>query len=318
MRFADIALNLTDPMFAGTYHRHFKHPSDLDAVVSRARSAGVERMLITGTSLSETLRALELAKRYDMWCTAGIHPTSISEIDAHPSGPEEYISDLVKLIEEDRGQGGSKRIVSIGEVGLDYDRLDYSSAEAQRKHLPALLKLSRTFQLPLFLHSRTANAQCDLVSALHDVGWGKDWAGGVVHSFTGTMEEMREFVEMGFYIGINGCSLKTDENLEVVRAVPLDRILLETDAPWCTPSASHASSSYHPPSTSPLVMQKVSKPDKWKDGRGVKGRMEPAEIGIIAHMVATIRQEPIEQLAEQVWKNSLRLFWPQDTIRNPT
>ena len=53
-----------------------------------------------------------------MWCTAGIHPTSISEIDAHPSGPEEYISDLVKLIEEDRGQGGSKRIVSIGEVGL--------------------------------------------------------------------------------------------------------------------------------------------------------------------------------------------------------
>jgi len=129
----DIAVNLTDPMFQGTYHGRAKHPSDLDAVVARARTAGVDKILITGTSLKESSGALSLARRYgqlslthytceadmaDLCSTAGVHPTSTNELDSFPRGAEAYLSDLNRLIEEDRGQGGSKRIVSIGEVGL--------------------------------------------------------------------------------------------------------------------------------------------------------------------------------------------------------
>ena len=96
------------------------------------------------------------------------------------------------------------------------------------------------------------------------------------------------------YIGINGCSLKTSENLEVVKRIPLDRLLLETgecvsrskrrrtdedvDAPWCTPTSSHVSSAYLPSPDSPMVLRKVAKPEKWAEGMGVKGRMEPAEV----------------------------------------
>lgn len=88
-------------------------------------------------------------------------------------------------------------------------------------------------QLPLFLHSRAAHA--DFVRLLKSV-LGEELErigkGGLVHSFTGTVEEMRELVGLGLHVGVNGCSMKTDENLEVVRAIPLDRLQIETDGPW--------------------------------------------------------------------------------------
>lgn len=100
-------------------------------------------------------------------------------------------------------------------------------------------------------------------------------------------------MELGLYIGINGCSLKTEENIEMVKAIPVDRILLETgqlidtiallradnkDGPWCSPTSSHASSVYLPDKDSPLYLAKVSKAQQWKEGLAVKGRMEPAEV----------------------------------------
>lgn len=80
---------------------------------------------------------------------------------------------------------------------------------------------------------------------------------------------------MGFYIGVNGCSLKTAENVAVVRAIPLDRLMLETDAPWCSVTTAHASSNYLPRDL--VVVEKV-KPEKFVEGKGVKGRMEPADV----------------------------------------
>jgi len=147
-----------------------------------------------------------------------VHPTSTNEVDAYSPGSGAYLTELEKLVEEDRGEGGSKRIISIGEVGLgrrspfidsegscqaDYDRLQYSSIETQLKNLPSLLRFSRTFHLPLFLHSRTSNAHRDLVRTLRDVAWGgmgDGWPGGVVHSFTGTMEEMKELVRVPDFV----------------------------------------------------------------------------------------------------------------------
>ncbi|WWD20111.1 hypothetical protein CI109_104586 [Kwoniella shandongensis] len=312
MRFADIAVNLTDPMFQGKYHGRQRHPADLPQMLDRAKSAGVERILITGTSLKESKEALKLAQEYDLHCTAGCHPTSTNEIDSYRSGAEGYLSDLSKFIAADRGEGGSKRIISIGEVGLDYDRLHHSPKEIQLKHLPSLLLLSKTFNLPLFLHSRTSESHVDLVRILKEVGWEAGWGGGVVHSFTGTVAEMKELVDMGLYIGINGCSLKTPENLEVVKQIPLDKLLLETDAPWCSPTTSHASHPYLPSSDSPLVLKRVGKPEKFQSGLAVKGRMEPADVVVIAHVVASIRGIEILSLAEQVWQNTQKLFYPNE------
>lgn len=312
MRFADIAVNLTDPMFQGTYGGRKKHEADIKAVIERAKAKGVEKILITGTSLKESKAALEMAKEFDLQCSAGVHPTSTNDIDKHPSGAKGYFKELTDFIDQDLGEEGSKRIISIGEIGLDYDRLHYSPQETQLAHLPELLLLQKKYKLPLFLHSRTSESHTDLVRIMKEIGWTTEWGGGVAHSFTGTTEEMKELVHMGLYIGVNGCSLKTADNLEVIKQIPLDRLLLETDAPWCTPTASHASAAYVPPKNSHLAVQKVSKPDKWKEGLGVKGRMEPAEIGIIAHVVASVKGIPIEELAEQIWQNTVKLFYPHE------
>ncbi|KAI9632991.1 uncharacterized protein MKK02DRAFT_35211 [Dioszegia hungarica] len=319
-RYADIAVNLTDPMFQGIYHGKKKHAPDLDAVISRAKSQGVQRMLITGTSLSESREALEMAKRYDLHCTAGVHPTSTSEIDKHPQGADACFQELEQLIEADRGEGGSKRIISLGEIGLDYDRLNWSPKETQLRHLPRLLLLSKRFRLPMFLHSRTPESHVDLIKAMRDAGWvspftegtgagEKEWVGGVVHSFTGTTEEVKELVDMGLYIGLNGCSLKTAENLETVKTIPLDRIMLETDAPWCSITTSHASHPFLPPTSSSVYIQRVNKAEKWQEGQGVKGRMEPADVAVIAEVVARVNGVKVEEVIQAAWGNTERLFW---------
>ena len=137
---------------------------------------------------------------------------------------------------------GAVRPSAFGEFGLDYDRLHYCSRPAQLHSFRAQLALaaSLTPQLPLFLHSRAAHA--DFVSLLKEA-FGPRLEnlerGGVVHSFTGTPEEAAELMELGLYIGINGCSLKTAENCEVVHGLPLDRLMLETDGPWCEVRPSH-------------------------------------------------------------------------------
>jgi TatD DNase family protein len=144
----------------------------------------------------------------DLHCTAGCHPTSTSEIETYEGGQAAYMSSLSEIIKQDRGEGGSKKIVSIGEIGLgtcllllallthcaDYDRLHYAPKEVQLKHFPPLFDLSKTFRLPLFLHSRSPEAHVDFVKILRDAGWDETWPGGVVHSFTGTIAEAKELV----------------------------------------------------------------------------------------------------------------------------
>lgn len=133
-------------------------------------------------------------------------------------------------------------LVALGEFGLDYDRLHYCPAPLQLHSFASQLSLAAQLspQLPLFLHSRAAHR--DFVRLLQEA-FGERLerltAGGVVHSFTGTVEELRELMGLGLYIGINGCSFKTRENCEVVREVRLDRLMLETDGPWCEVRGSH-------------------------------------------------------------------------------
>lgn len=145
---ADIAVNLTDPMFQGKYGGRKKHEADVKAVIERAKAKGVEKILITGTSLKESKDALEMAKEFgessehfnalqkykyqhtDLQCSAGVHPTSTCEMDKHPCGAEGYLKELTDLIDQDLGEGGSKRIISIGEIGLGM----FTSSELPIKH----------------------------------------------------------------------------------------------------------------------------------------------------------------------------------------
>ncbi|XDG03749.1 hypothetical protein ABKA04_003364 [Annulohypoxylon sp. FPYF3050] len=272
-RYIDIGINLADPIFRGQYHGTQRHPDDLSAVVSRAREVGCHKLIITGSDFTSSRHALEIAKEYPgtVYTTAGIHPcssaifsTTHSHIDtnghtmpcdADPSQPisEDHEPDLIRtssiiaelrdLIDSARSSGTEPSpLVAFGEIGLDYDRLHYCSRKIQLHSFAAQLDLAASLQpqLPLFLHSRAAHA--DFVQLLKDKFGPKLERldrGAVVHSFTGTAEEMRELMDLGLYIGTNGCSFKTAENCAVVKEIHLDRLMLETDGPWCEVRPSH-------------------------------------------------------------------------------
>ncbi|KAH8892014.1 hypothetical protein GQ53DRAFT_746460 [Thozetella sp. PMI_491] len=163
----------------------------------------------------------------------------------NPSKSAAIMSDLEDLVRSARASvsdGSAPALVAFGEFGLDYDRLHYCSRDLQRHSFAAQLRLAAALspQLPLFLHSRAAHA--DFVAHLKEAFGDRLERlekGGVVHSFTGTVEEMRELMDLGLYIGVNGCSFKTAENCAVVKEIELSRLMIETDGPWCEVRPSH-------------------------------------------------------------------------------
>ncbi|KAK1778429.1 hypothetical protein QBC45DRAFT_413927 [Copromyces sp. CBS 386.78] len=178
-------------------------------------------------------------------------PIPVCAADPDPSAPQpedpllidhvrtpQLIASLSDLITANRNAG----LMAFGEFGLDYDRLHYCSRTIQLHSFRSQLSLaaSLTPQLPLFLHSRAAHR--DFVDCLKEA-FGPNLErlekGGVVHSFTGTLEEMKELMDLGLFIGVNGCSFKTEENCAVVKEIRLDRIMLETDGPWCEVRGGH-------------------------------------------------------------------------------
>lgn len=156
----------------------------------------------------------------------GVHPCSTGQFDKHPGGPSAYLAELKALAVKARDSGHA---VAFGEIGLDYDRLFLSPKETQLKYFEVQLDVATELQMPLFLHSRACSEDFErlLTSRLDRLP-----KRGLVHSFTGTIEEMQRLVAMGFDIGVNGCSMKTEENVSVVREVPLERLQIETDGPW--------------------------------------------------------------------------------------
>ncbi|TFK36871.1 hypothetical protein BDQ12DRAFT_686011 [Crucibulum laeve] len=313
-RFIDIGVNLTDPMFRGNYHGKQKHDDDFVAMLNRAKAAGVKSMIITGGSLEESRTALLLAAEHSLYATAGCHPTRVGEFDKFGDGPDAYLHALDELIHDHLKQPNTK-LVAIGECGLDYDRTHFASLDIQRKYFRVQLSLAKKHHLPLFLHSRAAHV--DFVTILREEGFGVDGGasvggkGGVVHSFTGTSSEVAELMDMGFYIGINGCSLKTEENLEVVKSIRAERLLLETDAPWCSITSTHASKKYidkMPAALHDQYFPPTRKPEKFTTGISVKGRNEPVTIGGIAWVVSCLLGISFEEISKLIWKNTVDTF----------
>lgn len=191
---------------------------------------------------------------------------------------------------------------AFGEIGLDYDRFFHAEKEVQLEWFEKQLDVATEVGLPLFLHSRAASEDFErILSARLD----KLPRRGVVHSFTGTLDEMKRIVELGFDVGINGCSLKTEENLSVVKEVPLERIQIETDGPWCEMRPSQASAKYVEDAP---ALPKAVKKEKWNEECMVKGRNEPCTIGRVAWCVANVKGVGVEEVAEAAWRNSVRMF----------
>ncbi|KAG7194535.1 uncharacterized protein KQ657_004750 [Scheffersomyces spartinae] len=201
-------------------------------------------MLITASSIKESKEHFDLVKAHPeiFYSTAGVHPCTVAkEFYAPVPLYDTKLATLKDIIEEGATKGYIK---AIGEIGLDYDRLHYTPKEQQLEAFERQLQLAallKHLHLPLFLHMRAA---CDdfirILKPFIDRG---DIVGGVIHSFTGSLEELTKLLPLGLFFSVNGCSLKTQENLETVKHIPINRLMIETDAPWCEIRKSHAG--YH-------------------------------------------------------------------------
>ena len=217
MPLVDIGANLT----------HDSFDRDRDAVLARARDAGVVQMVVTGASREHSPLALELARRHPgvLFATAGVHPHHASEYT------DECDAEM-------RSLHAHPEVVAVGECGLDYFR-DFSPRPAQRKAFERQLQVAADLAAagptkPLFLHQRDAHA--DFMAVMRDFEGRHGPA--VVHCFTGTREEMFDYLDQDWYIGITGwlCDERRGAHLrELVRHIPANRLLVETDAPYLLP-----------------------------------------------------------------------------------
>jgi TatD DNase family protein len=210
MQLVDIGANLT--------HNAFN--ADREEVVERAQHAGVETIIVTGTTIEESRQAAALARSHPgfLYATAGVHPHH-----ARGCGPD-TIPQLAEIATD-------PHVVALGECGLDFNR-NYSPHPDQEKWFVAQIELGLSLQKPLFLHSRDAHPRFAEILRSHGV------RKAVAHCFTGEGEELRAYLDLDLYIGITGwiCDERRGRHLlELVGEIPGNRLLLETDAPYLTP-----------------------------------------------------------------------------------
>lgn len=198
-------------------HSHLQfndYKNDLEAVLQRTKDAGIACINV-GTDFISSKNAVELAEKYEGLYTAiGLHPTDVDEL----FDPQAY-RELAK----------SKKVIAVGEIGLDY--LKKPEKEKQKSIFLQQADLARELNLPLIIHCRMAHDE--MIEILKAKSY-KLEANGVIHCFTGTLEQAQKYVAMGFYLGINGIIFKFNID-EVIKTVPLEHLLLETDCPYLTP-----------------------------------------------------------------------------------
>lgn len=245
-------------------HIHFlDYQLDPDAARLEAEEEGVNKLICVGCTLSDSQGAVEYAARHqNVWASIGLHPHEASiYIDDHRS------------LQIFRDLATSKKVVAIGECGLDY-YYEHSKKEDQKKLLRFQLDLASEHNLPLIFHVR---------DAFHDF-WPifDEYKGlrGVIHSFTATKQEVDEIVARGLFVGLNGIMTftKQQNQLDAARGIPLDHLLLETDAPFLTPSP-------------------------------FRGTIcQPKHVRVTAEFLGKLRGENLDTLAAATTANAKRLF----------
>lgn len=238
--------------------------ADRDAVFARAHAAGVTRFLNPAYDLASSRRAVDLAQaRTDVVAAVGVHPNDSAAFDA-------AALDALRALSAEPG------VKAIGEIGLDYHWRTVPP-ESQKIAFLWQLMLARERQLPVIIHSR--DAMDDTLDILQN-----EFAGGplVLHSFAGNLAQLARALDLGFYIGISGPVTYPNaaQTREVVRNVPLDRLILETDAPYLSPQRHRGK------------------------------RNEPAYVRLVAEKVADVRDMLMAEVAALTTANALRLFGP--------
>jgi len=270
MQLIDIGLNLAHPQFQ----------RDRAAVVARAQAAGVVQAVLTGATVDDSAQSLALADGRWSWATAGVHPHHADQVDG------DALRRLAELAQD-------PRCVAIGECGLDFAR-DYVPRSVQERAFDAQLQLAADLEMPVFLHQRDAWDRFAGILSNHR----HRLSGAVVHCFTDGPDVARAALELGCQIGLTGW-VCDDRRAAAVRAsvpvIPLDRLMLETDAPFLSPRdlprSKQASSPVHGVSLGRL-----------------RGRNEPALLPWICRAVATYGgHEPVD-LARATTANTRRFF----------
>lgn len=244
LQFSDLAENITE-------------------VLARAGGAGVERMICVGTSLVDSQIAADLAASHDsIWASVGAHPHDGAEF-AKIKNADQILNKLSKL----------PRVVAVGEIGLDYYH-DHTDRALQAKILRTQIESTVDSGLPYIFHVRDAFS--DFWQIVDDYKIEK----AVVHSFTAGTKTLNKIIERGWYVGLNGIMTFTRDHaqLDAAKAVPLERLLLETDAPFLAPAPERA---------------KVC---------------EPKHVLVTAQFLASLRTESLEELAAATTANAVKLF----------
>ena len=255
----DIGINLTNKRFQ----------KDIDLVIENAKSAGVNALVVTGTSIDESQQALELCLQHPnyLYCTAGIHPHDAKTFDA-------------QSLESLRLLAANNQVKAIGECGLDFNR-NFSTPVEQESAFVQQLELAVELQLPVFMHERDANARFiellkPYISQLPDA---------VLHCFTGSQADLESCLALDLHIGITGwiCDERRGKELiDIVKHIPQDRLMIETDSPYLLPRSMRP------------------KPKS--------SRNEPKYLPFIAQAIANARGESLKQLVQQTEQNSKLFF----------
>jgi len=298
MSLIDIAANLTDSVFRGEYGNKKVHDEDLEEVLKRAWEVGVDKIIVTATNLTDAKNALQIVSNHpNLYSTVGVHPTHCQEFE-EVNNAEKHLESLLELI-----RANQQKVVAIGEFGLDFDRLHFCPKDVQLRYFEKQFWLAEQTQLPLFLHLRNADAEfLDIVRRNRD-----KFKTGVVHSFTSSESVVDSLVDLDLFIGINGCSLKTEENLKAMARIPIDRLMIETDAPYCEIRPSMAAHKYS--KNAFLDRWECRKKEKFQRGALVKGRNEPAFVRQILQVIARYRDIDEEHLTQQIYKNTCSVFF---------
>ena len=231
----------------------------IDDVISAATDNGVEKIISIGVDLKSSEECIKLAEKYEpVYATCGIHPHEADK------APKRYLYELEQFYEH-------PKVVAVGEIGLDY-HYDFSDRKTQRKIYHEQIEMAKSLELPAVVHCRKSDDE--ILGGIKESGHNS----GVIHCFASDLNFANSILETGFYISFTGMITFVKELEEVVRAVSLDKMMVETDSPYLSP-----------------------KPFRGKQN-------EPAYVLHVAEKIAELKEISLEEVAESTTKTAHQLF----------
>ena len=244
-------------------HLNSERYENIDLIIENALKNNVTRMIVVGYDLQTSKKAVDIANKYDfIYASVGIHPSEIKNIK------ENDLEEIEALL-------SNKKVVGIGEIGLDY-YWDKDNKKEQKEMFIKQIKLAHKYNLPIVIHSRDAAEDTYLVLKENKEYYTK----GIMHCYSYSLELAKEFVNLGFYLSFGGpiTFLNAKQNKEVVKNIDIKNILIETDAPYLTP---------HP----------------------FRGKLnEPKYVELVAKEIAILKEMPYEEVATFTYENACKLF----------